>query len=318
MYVKTRKILQSNWVDTIPDRPQRLPTFQLGLVRFFFRTIGWLFPKWSSKIAYKLFATPTVRAKHGKSDSILESARIFDVLYGRQILKGYAWGPREDAPTVLLVHGWNSRGTALRSFVPDLVERGYRVVAMDGPAHGHSDGKQTNLINFAGGVRAMINHLGDLAGIITHSFGGASTLYALGHLDLNHRVEKLVLVGVPAKIDRVIAHSERTLGLPKNVSRHFRTKLERMVGNTLEELDSASFKNEARVDSILIVHDREDAVVKFRSAEENYRELERASLLITEGYGHFRMMKNPDVVSAVVEFINGVQAPSKVTDLGVL
>ena len=304
MNVKTRTTFQSDWTDPTPERPRREPAWQLRLIRFGFQTLGRLFPGLAAKFAFRLFATPTVRAKHRTSDEILESARIFDVLYGKRILKGYAWGPREGAPTVLLVHGWNSRGTALRTFVPDLLERGYRVVAMDGPAHGHSDGKRTHLIDFAGGVRAMLNHLDDVHGIITHSFGGASTVYALGHLLPERAIEKLVLIGVPAKMTRVFEHSVRVLALPPNVARRFVEIPQRILGVSFEEFDTAAYKDRMNVNDILVIHDRTDAVVNFKSAEENYRELSRASLLVTEGYGHYRMMKNPDLIHAVVEFVD--------------
>lgn len=301
---KTSTRLQTDWTDPTPERPMRYPRLQVLLVRGFFQTIGRIFPGWAAQIAYKLFATPQVRARHRTSDAILESARLFDVLYGSRIIKGYAWGEKE-APTVLLVHGWNSRGTALRTFVPDLLERGYRVVAMDGPAHGNSGGKRTNLVDFAGSVRAMINHIGQVAGIITHSFGGAATVYALKTSDFaEERVGKLVLVGVPASMDRVIAASEDQLGLPPVVRRRFREFLMNKIDHSFEELDSAEFKNGLGVERILVVHDTEDAVVNPKSAHENYSMMENADLLLATGYGHYRLMKNPDLIRAVGAFLD--------------
>jgi pimeloyl-ACP methyl ester carboxylesterase len=203
--------LQSNWTDTSPERP-RTPSALLPYVRFGFQTLGRLFPRAASKVAFRLFTTPQMRAKHRTSDEILESARIFEVLYGKRILKAYEWGSGDR--TILLVHGWESRGTAMRSFVPGLVARGYRVVAFDGPAHGNSEGKRTNLPHFAGAVKAMIKRLGDVHGIITHSFGGASTVYALSWMESDVRVEKLVMIAVPANMQRIFKTTVQTLKLP--------------------------------------------------------------------------------------------------------
>lgn len=45
----------------------------------------------------------------------------------------YAWG---EGPAVLLVHGWSSHTGCMAGFVDPLLERGFRVVAFDAPAHG--------------------------------------------------------------------------------------------------------------------------------------------------------------------------------------
>ena len=159
---------KSDFQDGKSEMPTRYPALAFRLVRFGFQTLGRLFPQKAAEIAYKLFSTPRSRAKHRASDPILEQAHLFEVLYGKYILKGYEWGSGEK--TILLVHGWESRGTALRTFVPALLKKGYKVVAMDGPAHGNSSGKSTNLPIFAGAVLAFIQQLGGVHGIITHSF----------------------------------------------------------------------------------------------------------------------------------------------------
>ena len=54
----------------------------------------------------------------------------------------FAWGA---GPSVLLVHGWEGRGAQLGALVDPLVAAGYRVVALDGPAHGDSPGRLSTL-----------------------------------------------------------------------------------------------------------------------------------------------------------------------------
>lgn len=301
--VKTRKVLESNWQDPVADKPTQYPAFLFRLVRFLFGTVGRIFPKKAAGIAYNIFSTPRTRAKHRVSDEVLESARLFEVLYGRQILKGYEWGKGEK--TVLLVHGWESRGTAMRSFVRSLTAAGFRVVAMDGPAHGNSDGKSTNLPDFGGAVRAFINQLGNVHAIITHSFGGASTMYALGTLDTSISIEKLVLTGVPNSLELVWKNASNTLNLPESVALRFKKILEQKAKRSMEKVDSPVMKNRMNVGEVLIVHDTRDIVVPFSEAEQNYEDIENASLLEVNDYGHYRMLKNPDLVRAVTDFILG-------------
>ncbi|MBR9921950.1 MAG: alpha/beta hydrolase [Bacteroidetes bacterium] len=293
--------LQSDWQDSTPERPREMPSI-LPFVRFAFRTLGRLFPGKASDIALRLFMTPITRAKHRVSDPILESARIFEVLYGKQMLKCYEWGNGDK--TVLLVHGWESRGTAMRSFVPLLTQLGYKVVAFDGPAHGNSDGKRTNIHQFGGSVRAVINQIGEVHALISHSFGGASANYAFSFLDNDIHINKIVMIAVPASIKRVYLNAVKTLGLPPNVASRFRKKMEGIANRSLEEIDHPDTLNRIKVDDVLVVHDRKDQVVPFQSAEEFINNWDKARLLETNGYGHFRLMKNPDVIKAVGEFVN--------------
>lgn len=297
-------------VEYLPPVPEgggeATPTQQtsalLQLVRLGFGTAGRLFPGTAARVAYQLFSTPRVRAKHSVSDHLLESARLFEFLYGRQVLKGYEWGKGEQV--VLLVHGWESRGTALRSFVPALVEKGYRVVAFDGPAHGNSDGKSTNILHFAGAVRAIIRQIGGVHGIITHSFGGASTVFALSNTHPAIEVEKLVLIGVPNRMTRVFNEAAASMKLPTRVKKRFWDLLERKLGTPLDQADLSKAADRVKVKDLLIVHDRFDPVVAFRSAEEIHEAWENSTLLISEGYGHYRLMKNADLVRRVTEFID--------------
>jgi len=274
----------------------------LELVRLGFGTAGHLFPGTAARVAYRLFSTPRVRAKHSVSDDLLESARLFEFLYGRQLLKGYEWGKGDQV--VLLVHGWESRGTALRSFVPALVGKGYRVVTFDGPAHGNSDGKSTNIMHFAGAVRAIIRQIGGVHGIITHSFGGASTVFALSNTHPAIEVEKLVLIGVPNRMTRVLNEAAASMKLPTRVKKSFWELLERKLGTPLDQADLSKAAGRVKVKDLLIVHDRFDPVVAFRSAEEIHEAWENSTLLISEGYGHYRLMKNLDLVRRVTEFMD--------------
>ena len=137
-----------------------------------------------------------------------------------RILKAYEWGSGEE--TALLVHGWESRGTALRSFVPGLLEKGYRVVAFDAPAHGNSAGKRTNLVEFAGSIKAIINRIGGVHGIIAHSFGGASTVFALANLQQSREpLKRLVLVASPSRMLSAMEHFLKLIRAPKPVEKQF-------------------------------------------------------------------------------------------------
>lgn len=274
----------------------------LKLVQAGFSTFGRIFPSQAGALAYKLFSTPRGRARHKTSDEVLEKAQLFEFLYGKQILKGYTWGKGEEC--VLLVHGWESRGTALRSFVPTLVNKGYRVIAFDGPAHGNSDGKRTNLIHFAGAVRAAINHVGGVHSIICHSFGGASTVFAMAQLDPSIQVEKLILIAVPNHLDRVLLHAVNTMKLPKAAAKKFYNIIENKIKTSKESVNISDAYDRIQVEELLLVYDRKDPIVSFANAETIFEQWDNVSLLVSEGYGHFKLVKNPDLIQKVADFIH--------------
>lgn len=291
--------------DPSGSRPVSRPSLAIYLVRLWFSIVGRLFPAYAGRIAYRLFATPRRRANHKFSDPIIEKARLFDVLYGKQILKGYEWG--EGDRNILLVHGWESRGTALRSFVPALVDQGFRVIAFDGPAHGHSTGKRTNLPHFGGAVRALINHIGGVYGIITHSFGGASTVFGLSNSQEDIEVEKLVLIATPNRLSLVLNTAIKMMGMPTKASRKFIKIIEGKLKRPVKEADISQANGKLKVKEALIVHDKNDDVVPFQAAEGIFDAWDNARLLVVEGMGHFKLLKHPSLIDKVVRFTTSEQ-----------
>lgn len=290
-------------LETLPE-PKPVYPFQVRLVRMAFNTLGRLFPRKAGHTAYTFFTRPRMRAVHRQSDEILETARIFEILYGKIMLKAYEWGKGEKV--ALLVHGWESRGTALRSFVPGLLAEGYRVVAFDGPAHGNSGGSQTTFLEFAGAVKAVIQQLGGVDSIVTHSFGGATTVFTLSHLAPDININQLVLIGVPSNTEMVVNEAMNFMNVPPRARTYFKQKLKEKSNNL--SFDLVNLENnlgKVQADSILVVHDKFDKSVPFESAERILERWDKVHLIATQGMGHFKLMKHPEVVRMVVEFIAG-------------
>src|ERR1044071_921653 len=93
----------------------------------------------------------------------------------RRRIAAWRWGY---GPTVLLIHGWEGRGSQLGAFVDPLVRAGLSVVAFDAPGHGDSPGHQLFLTEMADCIVDIARAVGPLHAIIAHSFGGAAALLA--------------------------------------------------------------------------------------------------------------------------------------------
>lgn len=299
------EILISTWKDDNPELPRSQPAV-LTFIRLGFSILGPLAPRLAARLAIRLFSTPRFRARHSSSDEWLEKARRFEIPFKSYHLKAYEWGSGDR--TILLVHGWESRGTALRSFVPSLLEQGFRVLAFDGPGHGDSGGKRTNIRHFAGAIRSIILQEGGVYGIIGHSFGGASTIYALGLLNSGLRTEKAVFIATPASVIPIFEDAVHTLNLPPTVARQFKNLMERIAGRPLVDLDASRGPAHRHIGEILLVHDQYDKIVPVKGSYELAKSWYNARLLLTQGYGHYRLMKNPDVIGRVAGFLGAKTA----------
>ncbi|MBI1227639.1 MAG: alpha/beta fold hydrolase [Bacteroidetes bacterium] len=291
---------------TLPQRHKNEYPFYLVFVKWGFAILGRILPKIAAKLAFRIFTTPRLRAVHRRTDKVIESAKTFDVSYGKITLKGYEWGIGDRI--VLLVHGWESRGTALRGFVPGLLAAGFRVVAFDGPAHGDSGGQRTNLPDFAGAVKTVLQKVGPVYGIITHSFGGSTTSFALAELDNSMSVEKMVLIAVPASTRKVVADFAKLINLPKPAFEALKNMInERLNGLRFHDTDLIHSLGKANVEDVLVVHDKFDPSVPFDSAEDIFEKYDKANLLVTQGHGHFLLMKQPEVIRRILNFMNGFE-----------
>jgi len=283
-----------------PRKPKH-PALPLKLMQFAFGTLGRVFPKWFANLAFRFFAMPQSRAKHKVSDKVIERAKISDILVGKNMLKTYEWG--EGEKTILLVHGWQSRGTALRSFVPKLNEAGFRVVAFDAPAHGDSSGKRADLLGYGGAIKALYNKYKNVSGVICHSFGGAAVIYAMYKLDPSMELEKYVTIGTPSAFSYPIYNALRTMNAPPMVRKYFIEKIESVSGMELEKTNVEYLHPFLKIKKALIVHDRQDEQVDFAEAENTVKHWKNAELQVTNGFGHFHLIKNAEVIERVVDFV---------------
>jgi len=282
------------------EKKPTLPVY-MPIVRFLMGILTPIFPRLTAKIAFRLFRTPRMKAKHRVSDKILEAAKINEILVGANIIKVYEWG--EGDKNILLAHGWESRGTAMRSFVQPLVNQGFRVVAFDGPAHGNSTGKRTNILEFAQTITAIINRLGGVNAVITHSFGGMCLTYASRLLMPEVKIPKAVMVAVPTNFDDILLKIGETMNFSDSVKKEVDKMVFDIAGEYPIDMHIPKAVGKTQIENLLVVHDKKDPIVEFRFAEEIHATWLESKLIATEGLGHYRIMKHDGVIDRVVDFI---------------
>lgn len=270
-----------------------------GLVR---RALCLAAPGVAARLAERAVLTPPRSPLDPRDAERLAAGHRFTVRWDGGRLAAWSWG---DGPTVFLVHGWGSRAGRMTAFVPPLLEAGFSVVAFDGPGHGESDGERSSMVEMAGALRAVAEWAAAAesaaghAGVVAHSLGGPVAAFAMRR---GLRIRRAVFIGAPADLDERTAEFALAQGLTPGVLRRLRERVERRVGVSWREIRMAALAPAGET-PLLLVHDREDREVPWRDAAAIAASWPGAELLATTGLGHRRVVGDPAVVAAAVEFL---------------
>jgi pimeloyl-ACP methyl ester carboxylesterase len=260
--------------------------------------ISGLAPWISAKVAFHYFATP-IRTPRPVSEKLWhETAKKYFLKNG---IAAFEWG-NPDGALVLLIHGWNGRGTQIASFASSLVDKNFRVIALDGPGHGDSSGTKTNPAHFAQFIidaqKELISNLTSQA-IIAHSFGGGCAVLAASR---GLKTKGLVLIASPAFYDRVVHFFARSMKLKAKSEKIFYQLVTRASGLDPKELNIGVIGAKLNL-PVLIVHDEEDNAVDYLSAKSIHDTWPGSKLLTTQNLGHRRILKDKNVIANVTNFI---------------
>jgi pimeloyl-ACP methyl ester carboxylesterase len=261
-------------------------------------TLSALAPASAGWAALQLFCwTPRRRVPSPSQLATLARARTVEVRAEGRTIRTYAWG---DGPTVLLVHGWGGLAAQLDRFVRPLVASGHRVIAFDLPGHGRSSGKTTDLAEVSRVIRTLAAWFGPLHGVVAHSLGVASTALALAD---GLEVPKVAFLGSAIEPGAYWRTFLDRLGLSPAAAAAGEAHLGARVGRALREVSVLHSMTEVET-NLFVVHDEDDRWADVDGAYALLRRRPAARLMVTQGLGHARILKDPKVVSSVVEFVS--------------
>ena len=260
------------------------------------RGIDRISPRVAARVAARIFLTPRRSRLPPREGAWLEQARSETFTAGRFRLAGHRWSRSGDP--VLLVHGWEGRGSQLGGLALALARQGLQPISIDLPAHGASPGKQTNLLEIADTVSAMVKHVGGVAGIVAHSFGAAGTTVALRNA---LSVGRLVYLAPSEDFDHYPNLFGRWLGLPIPLRDRMKRSIEGRLGTTMAELRGRLLAPTMKT-PLLVVHDQHDADVPWLDGKTYHQAWPGATLLTTQGLGHRRILRDQGVLTSVAGF----------------
>lgn len=268
----------------------------LKLMQYFFSNLGKMAPKWMGGIAYKLWFSPTRYQAPARELDHIKSAQVSTVMSNGVPVRVWCWG---DGPVILFLHGWEGRGTQVSAFIDPLIQKGFKVIGFDAPAHGDTPGKMTNAIEFAKATQDIIAKYGPLHGVITHSFGAMVFCFAY---QAEMPLEKAVFICPPATIQTPIDHFKSVLQLPDAVEHVFIDKLKQDFGNDIfDKLSVLNNVKKLRCD-LLVIHDEDDNVVPLEDSRQIASLFDSAQIYQTKSLGHRRVLRDEAVVRRIQEF----------------
>ena len=293
------------------DKKSTIVRFKNGAIRAAFRYGEHVAPGPAGRLARDLwFSAPPRMAEL----PVPEGGEPFEVLAEGHAVRGLVWEPRVSAGstaegTVYLMHGWGGRGAQFGAMVQPLVDAGFRVVLFDAPAHGSSDPgpagpRRTNGIEFAKALDAVFCRFGPAEAVVAHSLGTIATYLALRFGWLG--TERLVLVAPMVESRSLFDQFQAALGIGRRTRRAFDQAVLDWVGIPVAEFDARFQAGQVPALPTLVVTDRDDRQTAYADVVD-FAETIGAPLVSTEGLGHRKVLRDPEVVRTVVEFVTGAR-----------
>ncbi|MDO9137343.1 MAG: alpha/beta hydrolase [Lutibacter sp.] len=264
------------------------------------KILQYLAPPLAVLYAIKLFRTPirfkTPARENMMADSAQKKLVMIPDLNKEVMVYTYGYSKRK----ILLIHGWSGRGTQLFKIADKLLENGFMTISFDAPAHGKSTGKTTMMNEFVKTSLFLEKEFGPFEIAIGHSLGGMTVLNGV-KLGLN--VKKAIVIGsgnvITDIIKEFVAKIQLKPKLVNNIKQHFYRKFGEDIDNYSAYIAAKSVKIPT-----FVIHDTEDVEVPVSCAHHIRQNLEQGEILITNGLGHSRILKDSKVIGRIIDFIN--------------
>ena len=274
----------------------------IALARTKINLLTFIHKRSGGKEAYRLFCTPLVRYKGKPGETFLKGEeRNFPL--ADLVIRGHECNPG-GCKTALILHGFSSSYHKFDHFAAALVAEGYRVLAFDAPAHGASDGKMVNAVDYSNMIMELVKLYGPIDCYIAHSFGGLAISLALEKMPHTANT-KLVLVAPATETTSAMNDALKLLQIknPK-VKQALSEHIYNISGQHPEwySIRRAIRQVKAR---ILWVHDHEDFVTPIADVlkvkEDHPAHVE---FYFTNGLGHQKIYRDKQVKDKIMMFLN--------------
>ncbi len=281
---------------------------QKTLVKTYFGSVSAVSPKFAARNAFNLFQKVRKKSIREREEAFFQDARKFDVKAeldrGKmELINCYELG-EVGQPLVVLVHGWDSNAGSMSQIAYQLVAEGKRVVLFNLPGHAFYKRSSTNLLECREALSAVLNDINPEPGfsMISHSFGSAVTAYALSKH--NYKLDKLVFLTNPNKVERIFEDFKNFIGLGDRAYAQLLEMAKQKLGEPVQEANVVDSLYKVDYNELLLIHDRNDKVLDYYNSLEVKEATPKAQLLTYENIGHYKMLWNDQVIADCTRFLN--------------
>ncbi len=264
------------------------------------RLVHYLPPQLADMVHWRLFRTPFLHSRTAEQQAILSQGRPFLVKSGPYLLKGYRFGG--PGPTAVLTHGWQGSASSWFRLIPLLQDLGYAVVAFDGPGHSGRP-RVATLPDYAQGLSDIAQLFSPVEILVGHSFGGMASARVAQDIPT---LKALVLIATPDRVDTLVDGFVRRLNLVGPARERFYQRVHNASSVPLEEEATSLYLKKVSCPT-LVLHDHSDDVI----APEDARRIAAAAkteVVFSNGLGHRQIMKDPETLTRVCEFLRAHSA----------
>ena len=264
------------------------------------KILQFIAPPLAVLFAIKLFRTPVRFKTPVREKMMAKSAQkkmvLIPELKKEVMVYSYGYSKRK----VLLVHGWSGRGTQLFKIADKLLENGFMTISFDAPAHGKSTGKTTMMNEFVKTAQFLEKEFGPFEIVLGHSLGGMTVLNAIKQ---GLKAKKGIVIGSGDVITDIIKEFVAKIQLKPKMADKIKHQFYKNFGEDIDNYSAYIAAKSVKI-PILVIHDTEDAEVPVSCAHHIRQNLEQGEILITNGLGHSRILKDTRVIDRIIEFIN--------------
>lgn len=259
-------------------------------------------PRRFRKVVASRFVRPRVRQQTDTGRdflAMLDTGWIEGPLGRQRICTG------GDGPVVLFQHGWEADAADLSSHAQHLLGQGFRVILVDGPGHGGSDGEIATLPLFAEGLGAAAATFGQPFAVVAHSMGAAASVVAMSEGEL--APQAFVALASPCSLSDNIAFQAGSMGLSGRAIRLMQDGVETRLKTPISRFDIARDAPGMTARALFIYGDR-DVIVPASAGEKASKHWPDARLEIRPGLGHRGVLRDPGVLASTAQFLKGLRA----------
>jgi pimeloyl-ACP methyl ester carboxylesterase len=261
--------------------------------------ISKILPNLVVSFAYNQLTNPQVKKLRANELVTLDTSEKEILKFAGFDIQLYTWKGGEDA--VLLIHGWEGQAGNFSDVIEALLKKNFTVYAFDGPSHGFSSKGETSLFEFTELVGIIIRKF-KVKKLISHSFGGVATTYALQQ-NKDLAINKYLLLTVPNRFLERINDVSEFIGITENVKNKLIARLEKETNQDISLLNVSDFVQNLDVKKALIIHDKNDTVIPIIRAKKVHENWKNSDLMEIEGTGHFRILRTEHVIEKSINFL---------------